>query len=291
MIQHPDDPVSPLTEQEFRLFQQLVMRESGIVLGEHKRAFVTNRLQRRVRQLGLPSFTAYYGHVTRVNRDELVQLIDAICINETRFFREPDQFTFLESTVFAELEDLAAEGLIPRRVRAWSAACSSGEEPYSLAMVLRARFPKAAGWAIEVIASDLSTRILEQAREAIFPLERIGTIPPTLVRRFMLRGTGSMTGKAKVAAEIRELVTFSRVNLNHETYPVHGTFDLIFCRNVLIYFDAPGRNRVVRRLLGKMKPHGYLFLGHAETLSGLADQVQSVVPNVYRFRAARGEAP
>ncbi|MDX2091359.1 MAG: protein-glutamate O-methyltransferase CheR [Kofleriaceae bacterium] len=291
MIPPPEDPVAPLTEQEFRLIQQLVMREAGIVLGEHKRAFVTNRLLRRVRDLGLPSFTAYYGHVTRVNRDELTQLLDAICVNETRFFREPDQFAFLDSTVFPELEDLAAAGLIPRRIRAWSAACSTGEEPYSLAMALRARFPKDAGWTLEVVATDLSTKVLEQAREAIFPLDRIGTIPPAFVRRFMLRGTGSMTGKAKVTSEIRELVTFSRMNLSHDTYPVHGTFDVILCRNVLIYFDAPGRNRVVTRLLTKLKPHGYLFLGHSETLSGFADHVQSAVPNVYRFRAPPKEVP
>jgi chemotaxis protein methyltransferase CheR len=284
-MQPIEDPLATISEQEFRLFQQLVHREAGIALSDHKRAFMTNRLARRVRQLGLPSYAAYYGHVTRADRAELTQLLDAICINETRFFREPDQFAFLESSALVELDDLAAAGRIPRRIRAWSAACSSGEEPYSIAMALRARFPRTSGWALEVVASDLSTRVLEQAREAIWPIERISAVPPSYVRRFMLRGTGSMTGKAKVAAEIRELVTFSRVNLSHETYAVHGTFDLIFCRNVLIYFDAVMRTKVVRRLLTKLKPHGYLFLGHSETLPGFSEEVQSVMPNVYRLRA------
>ncbi|HEX5057913.1 MAG TPA: protein-glutamate O-methyltransferase CheR [Kofleriaceae bacterium] len=273
-----------LSEREFQLFQKLVLREAGIFLGEHKRALVIGRLSRRLRELGMTSFGVYYDHVTRSGDAELVHLLDAICTNETHFFREPDHFSFLESHALREFEALAAAGKIPKRLRVWSAACSSGEEPYSLAMTLRARFPRESGWHLEILASDLSTRILDRARAATWPIEKTSEIPYDYLRRFMLRGTGSQSGKMKAGAEIRSLVEFSRINLNDDNWPVAGKFDLIFCRNVLIYFERTGKAKVARHLLDRLSPHGYLFLGHAETLAGLSDQVRSVSPSVYQLR-------
>jgi chemotaxis protein methyltransferase CheR len=274
-----------LSDQDFHRFQALIRREAGIHLGEHKRALVVGRLSRRLRELHLDSFRAYYDRVVEGGDEELRALLDCICTNETHFFREPEHFSFLETRALAELEALAAAGDIPKRLRVWSAACSTGEEPFSLAMLLRARFPVDSGWELEIIASDLSTRVLDRASEAVWPIQKTTEIPYDYLRRFMLRGTGSQVGKMKAGAELRSLIQFSRINLNDERYDVPGSFDLIFCRNVLIYFDLEAKTRVVERLLSRLQPHGYFFLGHAETLAGLTDEVQGVAPNVYKKKA------
>ena len=165
-----------------------------------------------------------------------------------------------------------------RRVRAWSAACSTGEEPYSMAMTLLAGLP---GWQVDVLASDVSTRVLERAQAAVWPIEKSRDIPERHLKAFMLRGTGEHQGYMKAAPELRETVRFERLNLHRIGREIHGVFDLIFCRNVLIYFSHEGRTAVVRKLLGHLAPGGYLCLGHAETLNGITDQVRSVGPTVY----------
>ncbi len=275
----------PITEREFTLFQALIYREAGIFLGPAKKALLMGRLTRRLRELGLNSFGAYYHRVVEGDRagiaEEKVCLLDCICTNETHFFREPRQFEFLEQQVFPEWKARAASGLRARRIRVWSAACSTGEEPCSLAMTLLAQFPPVTGWEIEILATDLSTRALERARAAIWPLEKAREIPPRYLKSFMLRGTRSQEGKVKAGPEIRSIVRFERLNLNEEVYPVVGLFDLIFCRNVLIYFNAESKARAIHRLLNHLAPTGHLFLGHAESLNGLTDRVQSAIPTVY----------
>jgi chemotaxis protein methyltransferase CheR len=166
-------------------------------------------------------------------------------------------------------------------VRAWSAACSTGEEPYSLAMTLLSRFPPGSGWQIEILATDLSTKVLKQARAGLWSIDKAGDIPLTYRKEFMLRGTGSYSGKMKAGPEVRSVITFERVNLNDPAYAVKGTFDLIFCRNVLIYFDLPSKSLVIDRLLHHLSPGGCLFMGYAETTTGISDQLVSVGPNVY----------
>src|SRR5436190_7566999 len=156
--------IRPLSEREFGLFQELIYREAGIHLADVKMALVSGRLSRRIRALGLTDFTSYYEHVVSNKDGERVFMFDAISTNETRFFREPKQFDYLQENVLPEWRALGDSGAIPKRIRAWSAACSSGEEPYTLAMVLAAHFPREAGWSVEILASDLSTRVLETAR-------------------------------------------------------------------------------------------------------------------------------
>jgi chemotaxis protein methyltransferase CheR len=170
---------------------------------------------------------------------------------------------------------------MPRRIRAWSAACSTGEEPYSLAMTLLAHFPPSSGWTLEILASDLSTRALGQARAGLWSIDKAREIPERHLKAFMLRGRGPQEGVMKAGPEIRSLLRFQRVNLNQDRYPVAGPFDLVFCRNVLIYFDVASKARVVHRLLDQLAPCGYLFLGHAESLTGLSGRVRSVGPTVY----------
>jgi chemotaxis protein methyltransferase CheR len=269
-----------ITPREFALFQALIHREAGIYLSEAKKALVAGRLARRLRELALGSFSAYHEFV-RQDADERIRMLDCISTNETHFFREPRQFEFLEQQVFPEWAERAAAGLRPRKARVWSAGCSTGEEPYSIAMALLHRFPPSAGWEIEVLGTDLSTRVLDRAQAAVWPIAKAQEIPPRYLRPFMLRGVGSQAGKLKVVPEIRALVRFERLNLNQANYPVRGPFDLVFCRNVLIYFDAPSKRQVVHRLLDHLSPDGYLFLGHAESLTGLTDRARSVGATVY----------
>jgi chemotaxis protein methyltransferase CheR len=271
-----------LTTKEFRLFQALVHREAGIALSYQKRALLVGRLAPRLRALSLESFGAYYDHV-QGDHVELVRMIDSICTNETHFFREPKQFAFLENDVLPAWRAAGDAGSRPKQVRVWSAACSTGEEPYSIAMTLAAHLP---GWSIDILGSDLSTKVLERAAAGIWPVERAAEIPVHYRKTFMLRGHGPQEGKMAARPELSSLIRFVRVNLHHDSYPVGGRFDLIFCRNVLIYFDIPSKNRVIDRLVDRLDPHGYLFLGHAESLNN-HDRVQAAGPTVYAPRGMR----
>jgi chemotaxis protein methyltransferase CheR len=167
-----DTAIRPITNQEFALFQALIHREAGICLSPAKKTLLVGRLTRRLRDMGLNSFEAYYRRVVERGEEELARLLDCICTNETHFFREPPQFEFLELRGFPEWAARAASGLRARRIRVWSAGCSTGEEPYSVAMTLWEHFPPADGWEIEILATDLSTRALEQARAAVWPIEK-----------------------------------------------------------------------------------------------------------------------
>lgn len=270
-----------ITEADFVLFQRLIEREAGIYLAPVKKALLVGRLTRRLRELGLRSLREYYKRVL-ADPAEHVCMIDCISTNETQFFREPLHFEYLEREIFPQWTAQANAGERPRKVRVWSAGCSSGEEPYSIAMSLLHHFPRSSGWQIEVLATDISTRVLARARAGIWPAEKARHIPLAHLRSFMLRGTGAQEGKMKAGQEIQQVVRFERFNLlDEETYPRSVLFDLIFCRNVLIYFQSETKVQVIRRLLNHLAPDGYLFVGHSESLNHLTDCVRTVVPTVY----------
>jgi chemotaxis protein methyltransferase CheR len=269
-----------ISEREFLRLRNLVYEEAGIWLTHAKTALMVGRLAKRLRHHSLKSFKQYYELVIH-SPEERIQMLDALSTNETRFFREPQHFELLKSVIFPRWAEEAATGRRSRKIRVLSAGCSTGQEPYSLAMVLLDRFPAASGWEIEIVATDLSTRALEIARTAIWPAAKASEIPSPYLRAFMLRGFADQAGKVKAAPEIRSLVRFFRMNLNDPVYPLTGKFEMIFCRNVLIYFDQRGRERVVRRLANFLSPDGYLFLGHAESLHTLSDRLRSVIPTVY----------
>jgi len=279
-----------ITDEEFALFQRLIQSEAGIHLAPMKKTLLVGRLSRRLRELGVPSFSRYLKLV-KADEAERVRMLDCICTNETHFFREPKHFELLDGRLSAEWQAEADAGLRPRRIRVWSAACSTGEEPYSLAMALLAHFPPGSGWEVEILATDLSTRVLERAREAIWPAEKAEEIPVRRLKAFMLRGVGAREGKIAAGPELRRVVRFARVNLSEERWPVGGPFDAVFCRNVLIYFGQALKHRVVARLIEHLAPGGYLFLGHAESLIGMTRHLELVAPTVYqvepRRRAAR----
>ncbi|WP_437298293.1 CheR family methyltransferase [Sorangium sp. So ce426] len=294
-----------LGDEEFAMFQRLVRRASGIALGPQKKPLLLCRLGPRLRALGLRSFGEYYRRVTAPGGEgELVHMLDCICTNETHFFRERDQFELLEREILPAWHESAGHGASfarGRPLRAWSAACSTGEEPYSIAMSLLDSLPSrdrgdAAGQAppraaaastgapgICILATDLSVRALDQAQRAVWPIERASEIPEERLRTYMLRGTGASAGLMKARPELRRLITFRRFNLLDAAPKRFGLFDLIFCRNVLIYFDAATKASIVARLIASLAPSGYLFLGHAEGLHGTDHRVRCVAPSVYRL--------
>ena len=277
-----------ITDQEFRLFQKLIDEQAGIHLTPGKKSLLEARLGKRVFELGLDSFSAYYRYLLDNSDEELPEMLDRVSTNETHFFRDRRQFDFLSRLVVFDWTAQADAGLRPRHIRVWSAGCSTGEEPYSLAMVLWQFLPPAAGWEIEILATDISNRALDRARQAIWPIEKAKDVPEEFLKRFMLKGTGPQKGKMKAGAEIRSIIRFERLNLSDKIYPVTSLFDIILCRNVLIYFDETRRARVADRLLEHLGPGGFFFVGHAERLTGLTHKILNIFPSIY-VRVGRGD--
>jgi chemotaxis protein methyltransferase CheR len=271
----------PLSDREFRGFREVIYRETGIQISEHKRELLTARLSRRVRSLGMRRFGEYLMAIER-DPPERVEMLDRVVTNETRFFREPGQFAFLETTVLPRWRADAQRAARPKRVRVWSAGCSTGQEPYSIAMTLLAQLE---GWEIEILASDISGRALRQAMAGLWPIEKAIEIPDEYRQTFMLKGVRTQSGKMLAGERLRSVIRFQRINL-HEELPDVGIFDLVFCRNVLIYFDVESRTKAVTRLLSRLAPSGYLFLGHSESLLRSGMRVRPVSPSVYT-RASR----
>lgn len=274
-----EQATAELTEAEFVKFSQLIEQEVGIHLSDAKKPLLLARLGKRVRRLELGSFSDYYDHVLE-DANERVAMFDAISTNETRFFREPKHFELLQTRVFPAMRAAAANGERPRTIRIWSAGCSTGEEPYSLAMLLLEHFD-ASEWDLRIDATDLSTRVLDAARTGVWPMRKAAEIPKPLLRRFMLRGTGEQQGTFKAGQELRSIVRFGRLNLTDARYAMPSNYDLILCRNVLIYFTNALRRHVVTNLLRHLSAGGHFFLGHAETLAGIVDGLRTVIPTVY----------
>ena len=266
----------------FGKFQQLIHRESGIWLGDSKSALLCGRLSKRLRMLQMSSLDEYYDLVTLPDQcSERALMIDAITTNETRFFRDPRHFEFLESRAIARWRMEAQQGLRTKTVRLWSAGCSSGEEPYSLAMLLARHLPAEQGWSVAILATDISTRILTQARIGIYSIGKSPHIPEPLLKDYMLKGVDQQEGQMKVMPAIQAMVDFRSLNLAHGPYPPEAHFDVIFCRNVLIYFDLQSKQEVVKHLTRCLARNGLLFVGQAENLSNMNSHLKSLVPAVY----------
>ncbi len=266
----------------FRKFQQLIYDEAGIWLATHKHALLTGRLARRLRLLGLSNMQEYYQLVTQPDQQrEREVMIDCITTNETHFFREPRHFQFLEREVLPKWQREAAAGERLARLRVWSAGCSTGEEPYSLAMLLLKHFPEAKGWDLEVLGTDISTRVLEKAQTAMYPIEKSKDIPAEYLHAYMLKGKGDHKGVMKVSPELHRVVRFAHINLHADSYPILGSFDLIFCRNVLIYFDQESKMKVIGGILRHLAPSGLLFVGHSEHLGAIAPNLKTVAPTIH----------
>jgi len=272
------DPRFAISDKEFRYLRDLIYAHTGIALSDHKRALLCARLARRLRRHGLSSYSEYYELLTE--RDpygrELMEMINAITTNKTEFFRELHHFQFLGEHVFPALR--AAHH---RRVRIWSAATSTGEEAYSLGMTACESLP-IAEYDIKILASDIDTSVLECAAEGIYSVEAVRRIPEALRARYFLRGTRTNDGFVRVKPALQSLIRFRRLNLIDESWPMHGPFDAIFCRNVFIYFDKDTQRRLVQRFAAMLQPGGHLMLGHAETIHGFDHILHMVGHSIYR---------
>jgi chemotaxis protein methyltransferase CheR len=274
-------PFKRLRDRDFRRFQALVQAEAGIHLSEIKKPLLIHRLARRLRELGLDSFTDYYDRLA--DPGERQRMLECLCTHETHFFREPHQFELLASRVLPAWREAAGRGERPRHVRAWTAGCSTGQEPWSLAMVLLQALAPDQGWTVEILATDLSNAVLERAREGVYPIALAAEIPARHLKRYMLRGRRDQEGNMAAGPEIRSVVRFERLNLQADSYP-RGPFDLILCRNVLIYFDTKDRDTVLGRMIGHLAAGGLLLLGHSESLQGRSAEVAPIAPAAYLRR-------
>ena len=261
-----------LTDGEFQQFQAWLYRVAGINLTPAKKALVAGRLSKRLKHHQLNSYGDYFqlimGHGATA---ELQVALDLLTTNETYFFREPKHFEFLREQVLPR----AVPG---RTFRLWSAASSSGEEPYSLAMTL-ADGLGSTPW--EIIGSDISSQVLAKARTGHYPIERASNIPQPLLARHCLKGRGRQEGTFLIERHLRERVHFMPINLN-EALPNIGEFEVIFLRNVMIYFDQQTKRKVVARMLPRLKPGGYFIVSHSESLNGISDAVKLISPSIYR---------
>ncbi len=273
-----------LSQVDFNRLSEFVYRTAGITLPPAKRTMVETRLRNRVEELRLPSFRAYCNYVLRPGGEsEVAPLLDRITTNKTDFFREPSHFTFLAATAVPALQSLHASGT-RRPMSVWSAGCSTGEEPYTLAMVLSeyAQTQPSGRFRFAITATDISTRVLDKAQEGIYPMSVATPIPEPLRRRYLQRGKDSGRPLVRICPELRSLVQFRQLNLLQANLAFETPFDLIFCRNVMIYFDKAIQQRVVARFVSGLVPGGYLFVGHSESLNGLNTPLTPVAPSIYR---------
>lgn len=267
-----------LQDAEFDFLRLVVGENAGIKLGPNKRQLVQGRIARRMRELGLGSYEAYCNYVREAGPEELVSLINALTTNVTSFFRENHHFDALSSYMLPEaLKRNAAS----RRLRIWSAGCSTGEEPYCIAMVAAEQMPSAPKWDFKILATDIDSDVIAEAQRGVYPLERVSAIPEARLRRFFRRGTGTESGNARVSPELARLIAFRSLNLMRE-WPMRGPFDIIFCRNVMIYFDQPTRERLIDRFAQILAPGGYLCIGHSESIHGAVTAFRSVGKTIYK---------
>lgn len=272
-----------LSDATFARIRSVLKQRSGIDMGDAKRMLVYGRLARRLRELSLSSFDEYLELVEQPEGEEARRFLNALTTNVTEFFRESHHFDTLKQNVVPEA--LRRNG---RRLRVWSAGCSTGEEPYSIAVALR-EAGAVDGWDTRILATDIDSDVLARAAQGVYPLERVEKLAPAR-RHWFERGVGKNAPFARAKEELRRLVRFNTLNLL-EPWPVKGPFDAIFCRNVVIYFDGPTRERLVRRFAGLLVPGGYLFMGHSEALTTAnCDALEPSGRTTY-VKRSRGTAP
>ncbi|WP_373020361.1 protein-glutamate O-methyltransferase CheR [Thiomicrorhabdus sp.] len=264
------------TEQDFSRIQKLVYDFAGIDLNESKKNLVYNRLSKRIRFLNLQSFKQYLNYVEEQGEVEFVNLINSITTNLTFFFRENHHFEYLAQSVIPQLLETNRAS---KKIRIWSAGCSTGEEPYSIAITLKEAVP--AGWDVKVIATDLDTTVVQTARTGVYNIDRLKGVSEARKKRWFLKGTGKQEGFVKVKSELQEIIEFGQINLMNE-WPIKDQVDVIFCRNVVIYFDKPTQSRLFNRYADLLPSHGHLFIGHSESLYKVCDRFELMGQTIYK---------
>lgn len=266
------------THQDFDFLRRISNQHTGIVVTDDKFDMFYSRLARRVRALGLKNFAEYCSYIEKpANETELVELVNALTTNLTSFFRENHHFEYLSKVV---LPDLVQRNRGERSIKIWSAGCSTGEEPYSLTMVLRENESLLRGWDVRLLASDIDSNVLAQARAGVYPLSRVEGLSRQRLKAFFQKGTGSNEGKARVRSTLRQMPEFKQINLMQNLGV--DKQDVIFCRNVIIYFDKDTKRKLLTKFADAMVPNGYLFVGHSESLQQVTDRFELIGNTVYR---------
>jgi chemotaxis protein methyltransferase CheR len=274
---------SELKDIDYERISRLVYEQCGINLHEGKKELVKARLGKRLREGNFKSFGDYYRYVTTDDGTaELISMIDSLSTNLTYFFREESHFLALRNIIKLRLKPENKDGRL-EKMQIWSAGCSTGEEPYSLAMTVRESVNGLSG-DVRIVATDISTRVLQTASKGIFGKERLNNVPPAILKKYFQMGVGTREGQFLIKKSIRDMIQFSRFNLM-EMPPANFRFDIIFCRNVMIYFDKPTQEGLVNRFCLCLNRGGHLFVGHSESLTGLSHELKYVEPSVYRKQA------
>ncbi|HUW68965.1 MAG TPA: CheR family methyltransferase [bacterium] len=267
-----------ISERNFKRLAAYIERELGIRMPDTKRVMLESRLQKRLRVLNLGSFDAYIDRIFAGDDGEIIHMIDAVTTNKTDFFREPDHFDVLVSRL---LPSLMARHPGRTGFAFWSAGCATGEEPYTLAMSLEEFRLGHKDFDYHIVASDISTRALDSAANAVYGIERVAPVPPSYRKKYLLRSRDPDRSEVRIKKELRDKVEFIRLNFMDEHFPFEGHFDVIFCRNVIIYFERPVQERILGRMCKYLSVGGALILGHSETLTGMDLPLVSLAPTVY----------
>lgn len=285
-----------LKDQEFLLFQQLILQKSGIHMTSAKRELVRARLLKRLRAKGMPSFKQYYCYITQEDStgEEINRMLDVISTHPTSFFREPEQFHFLANRLLPALTEEKAKKR-GRNIRGWSAGCSTGEEPYSIAMTFYEWAVENGRWVVgrnsdlwtldsglQILATDISQEVLEKAARGIYPEDKVRNIPLDQLQRHFQIGCGRWTGYYRVKEHLKKMICFKQENLFEAGTLIKEPLDFIFCRNVLIYFNKESQKELIHKFYGCLQPGGYLFLGHSESLVGMPHRFQYIQATIYR---------
>ena len=266
------------SDKEFKFISDLVGERTGIVLSSAKRQMVYGRLSRRLRQLKLTKFSDYCDMLTSGHEEELIEFTNAITTNLTAFFRENHHFEHLKNTV---LPEVIRNNANTKRIRIWSAGCSSGEEPYSIAMCVREALPKSSGWDIKILATDLDSNMVQRGKDGVYTSERVEGLTPARMKRWVKKGKGENSDKVRMSDELRELITFKELNLM-ESWPIKGPFDFMFCRNVVIYFNKDTQRILFDRYADLLAPKAHLFIGHSESLNKVTDRFALLGKTIYQ---------
>ena len=269
----------PMTNADFNFISEMANENTGIQLGDHKRDMVYSRIVRRIRALQLKTFSEYCSYLKSHPGSEMVSFINSITTNLTSFFREQHHFDFLLGKVIPELKEKNSSS---KKIRIWSAGCSTGEEPYSIAMTLNKGFGRD-GWDVKVLATDLDTSVVAHGKAGVFGIDRVGDLPVSIIKNNFNRvSLGGGGGDAyEVSSNLKDYITFNQLNLLGD-WPMRGKFDAIFCRNVVIYFNKDTQKILFDRYAELLKPNGYLFIGHSETLHSVTDRFESLGKTMYR---------
>ncbi len=264
-----------LTDRDFNTIRKIVSDRTGIVLSDGKRDMIYGRLVRRLRTLGLSGFSEYCDLISREDGGELSEFINAITTNLTAFFRENHHFEFLEN----ELLPFIMENKKDHKLRIWSAGCSSGEEPYSIAMTVRENIPDS--WDIKILATDLDTNMVNKASAGVYDEGRVSGLDEKRLRRWVKKGRGSNSGMIKISDELRNIITFKQLNLMND-WPFKGPFDFIFCRNVVIYFSKDTQRILFNRFADLLPDGGHIFIGHSESMFNVCDRFKLLGKTIYK---------